>query len=360
MTFPDNLSPDPRCVELVRQLRSAFNAAAHLLADAGGRPLHAYLALDNWHADALTAAIDERYPAMAEERAPVPDRHFKHREEDAPCFLPLSQGWAATSTDPALMHLVAHDLPEWLKQAWSHAEQRQMRQPLCGVLFSESVAGNIANHWASLGDQVSPEDGSARLFRYQDPRVMQRTWPLLSDAQRRQWLGPVRQWWALEQPWRPWSATELMLQDPLATSREPEWFQASVQPGDSKVPRAASTGRLTFDLAQWHAAHSAPAGHRVWGRLAGDDVPIDRQPDGAAMSRMLAQGQRLGLSGCSLEDFVAVTWRMHASAGSNSEALWQSAREAALLDRILDTLRRQPEARFGTLYAEALPARQER
>jgi hypothetical protein len=360
MTFPDSPSPDPRCTALVRQLRSAFNAAAHLLTVAGGRPLQAYLALENWHANALTAAIDERHPAMAEERTPAPDRHFKHREEDAPCLLPLPQGWAAASTDSALMHLLAHDLPEWLKQAWSQAEQRQMRQPLCGVLFSESVAVNIANHWADLGDQLSPEDGGARLFRYQDPRVMQRAWPLLSDAQRQQWLGPVRQWWALEQPWRPWSSAELMQQDPIATSREPEWFQASVRPGDAKAPRAALNGRLTFDLAQWHAAHSAPAGHRVWASLAGDDVPINQQPDGAAMSLMLAQGQHFGLSGYNLEDFVAVTWRMHASADSSPEVLWQSARATALLDQILDTLRRQPEARFGTLYAEALPARQER
>jgi hypothetical protein len=356
MTYADAPSADPRCAALVRQLSAAFNTAAHVLAAAGGHPLRACLALEHWHANALTAAIEQRYPAMAEQRVAVPDRHFKHREDDAPCLVPLPEDWTRPSTDPAVVGLIANDLTEWLTQAWLHAEQRQMRQPLCGVLFSEASPVAIADHWAGLGDQTSPADGSARLFRYQDARVMQRAWPLLSDAQRQAWLGPVRQWWALEQPWGPWSFADLVQQDVTATSREPEWFRAFVRPDNAEALSSSAAGRLGFELAQWHAAHSAPAGHRVWARLAGNDVPPDRQPDGAAMSRMLALGQSLGLNDDNLEDFVAVTWRAHASAGISRDGFWQSAREADLLARILGALRQQPEARFGTLYAEAQPS----
>ena len=39
---------------------------------------------------------------------------------------------------------------------------------------------------------------------------MQRAWPVLAEAQRQQWLGPVRRWWMLEQPWRPWSLADLV------------------------------------------------------------------------------------------------------------------------------------------------------
>lgn len=360
MASPDTSPADPRCAALVRHLRAAFNPAAQLLAAAGGRPLRAYLLLEHWQANALTAAIEERYPAMAEERVAVPDRHFEHREDDAPCLVPLLQGWAAPSTDPAVVRLIAEDLPAWLTQAWLHAEQRQRRQPLCGVLFSESNAVAIASHLADLGDQLSPADGSARLFRYQDPRVMQRAWPVLSDAQRQQWLGPVRRWWTLEQPWRPWSLADLVQQDVIATSREPEWFQAFVRPDDAEALPSSAVSRLSFDLVQWHAAHSAPAGHRAWARLAGNDVPVDRQPDGAAMSRMLALGQKLGLNDDNLEDFVEVSWRAHLPQGANREISWQSAGEADLLAQILDALRLQPDARFGTLYAEALAARHAR
>ncbi|MCY1381864.1 hypothetical protein D9M69_698220 [compost metagenome] len=74
------------------------------------------------------------------------------------------------------------------------------------------------------------------------------------------------------------------------------------------------------------------------------------------MSRMLALGQSLGLNDDNLEDFVAVTWRAHASIGIGRDSFWQSAHEADLLDRILGALRQQPEARFGTLYAEAQPS----
>ena len=357
MTLPDNTPSDPRCVALVRQLRSAFNASARVLDAAGGRPLRAYLVLENWHAGALTGALEEHYPGMAEERVAVPDRHFKHREEDAPCLLQLPEHWADSSPHPALARLVANDLPGWLAQAWVQAEQRQMRQPLCGVLFSEFIAVAIADHWAVLGDQLSPADGSARLLRYQDPRVLQRAWPVLSDAQRQRWLGPVRRWWTLEQPWGPWSLADLVQQDVLATCREPEWFQASARPdGNAEVLSSSSVGRLGFDLPQWQAAHSAPAGHRVWARLAGNGVPVDRQPDGAAMSRLLAQGQSLGLSDDNLEDFVDLTWRAHPTQGANREAFWQSPSEAALLARILDALRRRPDLRFGTAYADAVSA----
>ncbi|WP_301503652.1 DUF4123 domain-containing protein [Variovorax sp. CAN15] len=320
--------------------------------------MRAYLVLENWHAGALTAAIGEHHPAMAEDRVTVPDPHFKHREEDAPCLLQLPQHWADSSTDPMLARLAASDLPGWLAQAWVQAEQRQMQQPLCGVLFSDSIAVAIASHWAVLGDQLSPADGSARLLRYQDPRVLQRAWPVLSDAQRRQWLGPVRRWWTLEQPWGPWALVDLVQQDVSATSREPEWFQAFANPaGDTEPLSSSALGRLSFDLPQWWAAHSSPAGHRVWARLAGNGVRVDRQPDGAAMSRLLAQGRSLSLGGDDLEDFVDLTWRAHPTQDTKREAFWQSPSEAALLARVMDTLRRQPDLRFGTAYADAVSSR---
>lgn len=72
------------------------------------------------------------------------------------------------------------------------------------------------------------------------------------------------------------------------------------------------------------------------------------------MDRLLSDGRKLGLADTNLEDYVWCSWRSAATAGEPRERPWHSERGTVLLNQILDALRREPEARFASVYAEAV------
>lgn len=321
-----------------------------------GAPVHAFMLLDSWEGNALADALLAAHPELAEERCAVPDPHFKNREDHAPCLVPLPEALApASPADSLAAEAAGEHLAQWLTLARQQAQQRQASQHLGAIVFSDLGAEDIVAHWVDLGHQQAPGGTGARLFRYQDPRVMQRVWPLLSPRQRQQWLGPVQQWWALTQPWGPWEPAQFGATELDATGEPAEWFRAetpapaALQDDATQVPL-----RALFDTAQWQAAHITPAANRTWARYAADQLPMRDQPDAETVCRLLADGQRLGLQGPNLQDYVWCTWRPNAPAGASRELPWQSERGAALLAHLLKTLRQQPESRFASLFADAM------
>ena len=197
---------------------------------------------------------------------------------------------------------------------------------------------------------------------------MQRVWPVLDDAQRLQWLGPVTEWWSLAQPWGPWSSAEVFDTNEdeggkaegrveNTAGRPPEWFIASrfaqalalQQPSQATQSREAM--RHLLHLSQWHAAHSAPAANRAWFDMASRQVPVQRQPDDQTMTHLLGHAAEMGLIRESdFADFVDASWRVDAHDGRALRD-WSVPEEAAVLRHALALMRQAPDA-FG--FAAAL------
>lgn len=176
---------------------------------------------------------------------------------------------------------------------------------------------------------------------------MQRTWPLLSSAQQRQWLGPIDAWWALNQPWGPWEDTAASAEIPVAA-----WFCVERAEAEAQAPRASLNALL--DTWQWHAAHASPQANAIWGGYAEQQVPAVHQPDADTLLRLLGDAYRLGLRDANAEDYVYATWRHDAPEGQPREVSWQTPRASAALQRILQALRQQTESRFANLYLNAV------
>ena len=316
--------------------------------------LRAYLLFDTWADNPMAALLAARCPQLADNRCPVPDTCFAHREDEAPCVVPAPDAllYSTAGTVPIAQGLFA----DLLAQAWQHTEQRLARQPFCAVVWSRADAASIARHWVDLGHQQPPGTDDARLFRYQDPRVMQRVWPMLDAAQRRWWLGPVAQWWALAQPWGPWAPAQFASGGLLHADAPPGWFHAASPQADAPGPGIVHgrRARALFDHAQWQAAHVSPAGNRVWARFAQRGVAARDQPDGDTLLRLLADGRRHGLDGADLEDYAWCTWRPKPLADGTREVNWQSPRAARVLAELLQTLRQDASASFAGLFADAL------
>ncbi|MGO4608720.1 DUF4123 domain-containing protein [Variovorax sp. 2RAF20] len=356
-------SPSLDTWALLRRLQSGFIKAQTAFASTAARPmlgglmpasLHACLVLERWEANPLAAHLQEHHPTLADERADVPDEIYKDRPEAAPTLVPLPADW--TSDAPCdQTRAVLRTLAVALASAWQQARRRLAEQTLCGVVFSPATPATIAMHWNCLGFQTSPIDGHDKLFRYQDARVMQRVWPVLDDAQRSSWLGPVTEWWSLEQPWGPWASAEAFGQGDEtdgtedASGHQPEWFiasrfalaRASLQaPG--RLPSREAMRHL-LHLAQWHAAHSASAGNRAWFRMASRQVPVGRQPDGMTMAHLLGHGAGMGLSRESdIADFIDASWRTDLHAGKASPRDWSAPQEAAVLRHTLALMHPAP------------------
>jgi len=220
---------------------------------------------------------------------------------------------------------------------------------LCAVVFSPATPASIAMHWTHLGFQTSPVDGRDKLFRYQDARVMQRVWPLLDAAQRVQWLGPVTGWWALSQPWGPWSYAEALAtggEAPAGSGEDsPEWFIATrtdVSQAVAQTPGHATMSRL-LRLDQWHAAHSVSTGTRLWLSMASRRIPVQRQPDGETMTRLLRFGAELGLiQESDLSEFVDASWQAHHYDERLIVRDWSAPRDAAMLRQALALMHPTP------------------
>ena len=324
-----------------------------------GEPeVQAYLLLDSWKDNVLADSIQSHYPALAQSRCVVADAHFKHRADEAPCLVCLPRALGlSVGIDTVAANEARDHLTHWLTHAWRETNQRLARQSFSGVVLATADAPDIAQHWVHLGHQSPPDGATSRLFRYQDARVMQRVWLDLAPSQRMQWLGPVIQWWALPQPWESWSFEAMTNSGGETLSVDQiKWFCADTSEYEKRGDQdSASTRsiRALFDRSQWHAAHSAPSANRLWARYADNQVSAHDQPNGEAMTRLLADGYRLGLTSTNLEDYVWCTWRIAPDDGPR-ERPWHSPRGTAILTHILGALSRQPQSRFASLYAEAL------
>lgn len=331
-------------VQLVDDLTQQWQVLAAEASQAGGdTDVQAYLVLNRWADNPLAEAIEGAFPALAQERCAVPDEIFKDRLDRAPCLLPLPRELAPHAQSAVTNAELARDtLARWLAFTWTQVSGRLSRQDLCAVVFSTEKARPIAQHWVELGTQYPPEGGAARLFRYHDPRVMQRVWPLLTAAQKLAWLGPVAQWWSLEQSWGPFNADE-----------HAQWFQGQLptDPGAARV----DLHRL-LDARQWHAAHVSPSANRIWLDYAEHGIATVDQPPGDVVIRLLADAQRLRLNNLNAEDYVQCTWLHQTPDPQRREHPWHEPPHAAALQRILQKLREQPDARFATLLPSAYRA----
>jgi hypothetical protein len=315
--------------------------------DGPGEPgrQRAYLLFNRWEDNALAQALEKQFPRWARDRVSVPDSHFEHREDSAPCLLELPEELAMPS-----LGFKSRDLRAWLvgcvDSAARQANERLTKQDFCCVVISPESERTITRHWVGLGHQQAAVGEDSLLFRYQDPRVMQRVWPSLSPLQQSRWLGPVGHWWSLAQPWGPFRDVH----------PSPQWFcaKAPVLP-HGMVP--GGSPRNLFDQDQWFVSGISPQANRVWRSYAEHHIPRAAQPDPERLLHMLADAARMKLDDLDLEDYVWITW-MHAPKEGAPRAIdWRLPHLAPILSRIRDQLRDQPDARFSSLFAKATQPR---
>lgn len=341
-------------------------ALADVSAGRTTRPLHAYLLLDRWRHNPLADALEAEFPELVAQRCSVPGDLYQGREDEAPCLVPIPAAIWPVESDGSLRQTLAHEwFAHWLHVAWNEAQGRLVRQHFGGLLFSSAGARLLAQHLARLGLQypppamaTDPSRGPARLFRYQDPRVMQRVWPALTPQQQAYWLGPVHAWWSLQQPWGSWTFPDAEHDAGLDAS-EPDlaqWFRAA-SPDIEAAPHTShyATSRL-FDARQWTLAHLSPVAQRIWARYLRRQISPQLQPDGDTMSRLLNEGLQHGLADADLEDFVWCSWQIEPGADQRpvraTSIDWRDARWSVLLQRVLNALRSEPDAGFAQLFEE--------
>ena len=344
------IEPPADAVARCQELAAAYHSRKRQQTPEG-RPLRAYLLLDRWDDSAVAEELAKVWPEAADARAAVPDAFYAGREGEAPCVVPLPEVALPDGDTSTLAQARAQEiLAEWLQAASRQAHKRLAPQDLCAVLCSTDSAGWVAQHLAKLGFQYPPGSASARVFRYQDPRVMQRVWPALGAAQQSMWLGPIQTWWSLIQPWGPWAPEDLM-ESGERTSPPPAWFKAEQPTVPVEKTGALMLNRL-LNAEQWHAAHASPSGHRSWAALASARTPVTQQPDGEVMSAAIARGQRLGLDDQDLDAFIELSWLLpgeeHADhAGARS---WDDAPNRQALEQALHQMRNQQGLRFTSAW----------
>lgn len=337
------------CEELVDALIEAWRA---LDAPTPGRlneptppRQRAYLLFNRWDDNPLAQELDQQLASCARDRVSVPDSHFAHREGSAPCLLELPEDLVAPTAGSRNRELRAW-LAHCVKFAASQVDERLTTQDFCGVVFSAASERAIARHWVGLGHQQVPFTEDSLLFRYQDPRVMQRVWPTLSPLQQSSWLGPVGQWWSLVQPWGPFSEVH-----PPA-----RWFCAKAP----VLPHGVAPGgspRNLFEPDQWFVSGISPQANQIWRSYAEHHIARAAQPDPDSLLQMLADAARMKLDELDLEDYVWITW-MHAPTAGPARAIdWRLPHLAPTLSWIQDQRQDQPHARFSSLFAKATQPR---
>lgn len=307
-------------------------------------PQRACLLFNRWAGNPLARQLEDEFPGWARDRFTVPDRYFEDREEHAPVVLELPEEFVLPQPERARR---LRPLRRWLVRCLMHADrQRHDRlgvQDFCGVVVSPANAQTLTRHWVGLGEQRPPHGEESVLFRYQDPRVMQRVWTTLSPVQQARWLGPVTQWWALRQPWGPYGA-----QDEPA-----QWFQATTP----VLPHGTTCGGPASDLftgEQWFLAGVSPDANAIWSGYARNGIAPQAQPDPSSMVRMLADAARMELQAVNLEDYVWATWRHNPTQGAPHRVDWALPHLAPTLNAIAARLRIEPDTRFATLFAQAI------
>lgn len=239
-----------------------------------------YLLLDRGDIDAISVDTARLLP--------VPDWYFDEAPWLAPQLLPLK--WP---DDQAL-------LQEALACAVYSAADALASQPVSGVLAGALDPKLMLDHFATLGVQYDPvtDASDARLFRYQDPRVMQRVWPTLTESQRLAWLGPVRRWCAAVQPASAPGNSEDV--------RSPVLWRAERGPQAMAPHRRLSH---LFDIAQWRLAHSAPAENTFW-RLAANEQEraVNAYPSAHVLRDWVHEAASHGLSETDQTDWALCCW----------------------------------------------------
>lgn len=337
-------------IERCKELAAAYHTLKRQQARED-RPLRAYLLFDHWNNSPIAAELSDAWPEAAAARVAVPDTFYVGREGEAPCVVPLPDMALPDGDAGTLQQVRAQEaLAGWLQAAGQQAYRRLVPQDVCAVLMSADSAAWVAQHLAKLGFQYPPDTQAARVFRYQDPRVMQRVWPELSVAQHSMWLGSVQAWWTLTQPWGPWSQEDLMAGDECAVS-VPAWFKVE-RPAVPDVGGEALMLNRLMNPRQWHAAHASLWGHQSWAALASARIPSAQQPDGTSMSAAIARGQRLGLEDQDLEAFIELSWLLpgeeratHAQARG-----WDEPPNQEALEQALHQMSSQPGLRFTSAW----------
>ncbi|MDH6168254.1 hypothetical protein M2282_003405 [Variovorax boronicumulans] len=307
-------------------------------------PQRAYLLFNRWDDNPLAQALEGQFPKWVRDRVIVPDRQFEHRSEHAPFLLELPEELILPSPD-----FQSRPVRDWLVQCLEYAAQQRYqstdKQDFCGIVVSSEKPQAIARHWVGLGDQRPPFKDESVLFRYHDPRVMQRVWPALSAHQQSRWLGPVTHWWSLVQPWGPFGGAP----------ETPQWLHAKVPMLPHDV-QAGGSPRDLFDEAQWFLAGISPQANLIWRSYAKHHVAPQAQPDVTSLLRMLEDASHLDLAGLDLEDYVWITWQHTPKEGAPHALDWSVPHLAPVLSRIQEQLRTQPGARFSSLWVEAVKA----
>lgn len=338
-------SESSRRFQFIALCNSLSQGYADLASKPGlGGPVYAYLLLDRWEEAELAEDFTSHFPIEASQRIPVPDTHYKGREDSAPCLVPMPGAMLpAPSGTASLAEAKARDqLARWLERTWQQSQKRLVNIPLCAILLSDQPITKIAHHFALLGVQKPPTGGPPRLFRYQDPRVMQRVWPRLSPDQQRRWLGPVSQWWAIVQPWGAMDLGQL-IGDDLANAENPRWFRAHASDTGGTTTTGHGIHQL-FQKEQWQCAHGTSAGNLVWQRFAMDGIRLEEQLDGRQMNSLLDVGNALGLESRDLKDFVWFSWRYRGEAPAVD---WRNEKWKPILDGVLARIRNDPNTGFS-------------
>jgi len=334
----------PLCEKLIDALMEGWGALTALSpkefgGKAGKEPLpqRAYLLFNRWDGNPLAQELCEQFPKWARDRISVPDSYFEYHEERAPCLLELPEELVVS-----VPGFRTRDLREWLAHCLAFASQqvneRVTKQDFCSVVISSESAQAITRYWVGLGDQRPPHKEERVLFRFQDPRVMQRVWHALSPLQQSRWLGPVTQWWSLMQPW-----------GPFGDRPEPARWSCAKAPVLPYGTKADGSPRDLFDEAQWFLSGVSPDANSIWRSYAKHNIPPEAQPDPGSLQQMLADAARMNLKNLDLEDYVWITW-MHAPKEGPARAMdWSLPHLASALSQIEDQLRDRPDASFSML-----------
>jgi hypothetical protein len=339
------------CEELLEALIQGWGSlTVHLSRNSGDAPhvkkeplpQRAYLLFNRWEGNPLAQELSEQFPKWGRDRVSVPDSYFEHREERAPCLLELPDELVVPVPGVKPREFRA-GLVRCLEVTAREVNARVTKQDFCGVVISPESEQTITRHWVGLGDQRPPYKEDRVLFRYHDPRVMQRVWPALSPSQQSRWLGPVSQWWSLVQPWGPFG-------DKPAPA---QWFRAKA-PVLPHGTEAGGSPRDLFDEAQWFLSGVSPNANSIWRSYARHNIPPEAQPDPDSLLQMLADAARMKLNDLDLEDYVWISW-MHAPKEGPARAMdWRLTHLVSTLSRIEDRRRDQPDASFSMLLNQVI------
>ena len=292
----------------------------------------------------MAAHFSANYPQQAAARVALPDELYKDQPDDAPCVLAIDGSVVPSDPGQSFSDYLAHEcLGGLLQQAWQGAQQRRNLQGLCGVLFASVDARILVRHLAQLGYQHAP-DGQARLLRYQDPRVLQRVWPALNEAQKLAWLGPIRSWWSLRMPW-----------GPVDQAESPAWFLATPPPSSTASANTPAHPRSALlHPRQWLLAHSVAATNALWLRYVQQGIEARRQPSAGQMNCLLAAASDGGIQTRQLEQFLLCVWQPYLA--PQTECTRPVAGEAAAQLKarcasVAERMAQHPQAGFKQLIA---------